>query len=183
MIIQKLSEFFPVKALCHMYKTLVRSHLDYCDIIYHIPSTCSQTGLALSGLMVQLENIQYQTALRITGTWKGTNRTKIYEELGWESLSDRRWCRRILQIHKIVSDKTPLYLKEKLPHLRNPLYNQTYFKTFFEIRCRSQRYKNSFFPDAISSWNNITSDFNAMPTFDHLSIFGIHDTKGVKYLF
>ena len=56
--------------------------------------------------------------------------------------------------------------------------------------------KNSFFPDAISSWNNIISDFNAMPTFDHLknhifklvrpserSIYGIHDPKGVKYLF
>ena len=31
--------------------------------------------------------------LAITGTWKGTN--KIYDELGWESLTDRRWSRRL----------------------------------------------------------------------------------------
>ena len=55
---------------------------------------------------------------------------------------------------------------------------------------------NSFFPDAIASWNNLISDFNAMPTFNHLknhlfklvrpverSIYGIHDPKGIRYLF
>ena len=33
-------------------------------------------------------------------------------------------CRRILQIHKIVSKKTPSYLKEKLPQHRRPLHSQ-----------------------------------------------------------
>ena len=37
-IIKYLSNFLPLKALDQMYKALVRSHLDYCDIIYHIPS-------------------------------------------------------------------------------------------------------------------------------------------------
>ena len=37
--------------------------------------------------------------------------TKLHEELGWESLSDSRWCRRILQIHKIKNNMTPSYLK------------------------------------------------------------------------
>ena len=70
-----------------------------------------------------------------------------------------------------MSDKTPLYLKEKQPCLRQSLYNQTYHKTFYEIRCRTQRYMNTFFPDAITSWNNVISDFNDMPSFDHLKIF------------
>ena len=87
-IIKRLSNFFPVKTLCQMYKTLVRSHLDYCDIIYHISSIHSQTGIILPGLMEQLENLQYQTAMCITGTWKGTNRSKSYGELGWESPSE-----------------------------------------------------------------------------------------------
>ena len=85
-----------------MYKSLVMSHFDYCDIIYHIPSKHSQNGMILHGLMENLEKIQYQALLIITGAWQGSNRTKLYEELGWESLSDRRWCRRILQIHKIL---------------------------------------------------------------------------------
>ena len=36
------------------------------------------------------------------GAWRGSSRSKLYEELGWETLSDRRMCRRILQIHKIT---------------------------------------------------------------------------------
>ena len=94
--------FFPVKTLSNMYKSLVRSHFDYCDVIYHIPSKYSQNGMILPGLMENLEKIQYQAALAITGAWQSSNRTKLYEELGWETLSDRRWCRHILQIHKIL---------------------------------------------------------------------------------
>ena len=43
----------------------------------------------------------------VTGAWQGTSRVKLYEELGWESLSDRRISRRVLQIHKIIDKKTP----------------------------------------------------------------------------
>ena len=85
-----------------MYKALVRSQFDYCDITYHIPSSLEQLGVTLNCLMEKAERIQYQTALAITGAWQGSSRSKLYEELGWESLSCRRWCRRILQIHKII---------------------------------------------------------------------------------
>ena len=37
-IIKHLSRFLPLKTLDQMYKALVRPHLDYCDVIYHIPS-------------------------------------------------------------------------------------------------------------------------------------------------
>ena len=65
--------------------------------------------------METVERSQYQAALAITGAWQGSNRSKLYEELGWESLSDRRWCRRILQIHKIKNNMIPSYLRDKLP--------------------------------------------------------------------
>ena len=102
-IIKYLSKFLPLKTLDQMHKALVRSHLDYCDIIYHTPASNSQInlGVTLSSLMERVERIQYQAALAITGAWQGSNRAKLYEELGWETLSDRRWCRRILQIYKI----------------------------------------------------------------------------------
>ena len=56
-------------------------------------------------------NAVEQAALVITGAWQGPNRSKLYDELGWESLSHRRWCRRILNIHKILCNQTPPYLK------------------------------------------------------------------------
>ena len=36
-ILKHLSKFLPLKSLNQMYKALVRSHLDYCDIVYHMP--------------------------------------------------------------------------------------------------------------------------------------------------
>ena len=124
------------------------------------------------------------------------SRSKLYEELGWESLSERRWCRRIRQIHKIVSNKTPSYLKDKLPRQRRPLYSHNNNKnTFHEIRCRSSRYMSSFFPDAITAWNNVISHFENIPSInilkDHIlslirpkkkNNFGIHDPLGLRYL-
>ena len=59
--------------------------------------------------MENFEKVQYQAALAITGSWQGTSRSKLFDELGWESLSDRRWCRRIHQIHQIMCNKTPPY--------------------------------------------------------------------------
>ena len=51
---------------------------------------------------------QYQAALAITGTQQGTSRKKLYayDELGWESLSDRRWSRRLTQFYKIQNNMT-----------------------------------------------------------------------------
>ena len=61
-------------------------------------------------MMEMTERIQYHAALAITETWRGTSRNKLYNELGWESLSDRRWSRRLLQFFKIRNSMTPSYL-------------------------------------------------------------------------
>ena len=68
-IIKHLSIFLPGKTLDQMYKSLVRSHLDYCDILYHIPPVQTQLGLTLSHSMEKAERIQYQVALAVTGAW------------------------------------------------------------------------------------------------------------------
>jgi len=54
--------------------------------IVHQPSL----GVSLHDLMESVERIQYQAALAITGCWQGSSRIRLYEELGWETLSDRR---------------------------------------------------------------------------------------------
>ena len=43
-ILKHLSKFLPLKTLDQMYKTLVRSHLDYRDIIYHHTINYSSTS-------------------------------------------------------------------------------------------------------------------------------------------
>ena len=95
-------------------------------------------------MMEKVERIQYQAALAISGDWHGSRRSKLYEELGWGTLSDRRMCRRILQIHKIFNNKTLSYLKSKLPPNCRPMYSGNIRITFHELTCKSNRYKNSF---------------------------------------
>ena len=65
--------------------------------------------MSLNSLMEKVERVQYQAALAVTGTWQGTSRSKLYDELGWESLSDRCVIRRILQIYKIFENKLWLW--------------------------------------------------------------------------
>ena len=168
-IIKHLSKYLPLKTLDQMYKALVRSHIDYCDIIYHEPSKVNQPplGVTLTAPMEEIERIQYQAALAVTGAWKGSNRTKLYEELGWESLSDRRRSRRALQIHKIETNCTPSYLKEKLPpHFMSQ--DGVTQNSFHGYHCRTDRFMKSFFPDAINSWNTFIAHFENMPSINAL---------------
>ena len=83
-MIKYLSSFLPLKTLDQMYKALVRSHLDYCNTIYHMPALNNQInlGVTLTSLMKTVGRTQYQAALAITGVWQGSNRSKLYEELG-----------------------------------------------------------------------------------------------------
>ena len=102
--------------------------------------------------MEKVERVQYQAALSITGAWQGSSRSKIYDEFGWETLSDRRKCRRVLQIHKILHNNALSYLKDKLPPNCREMFSGN-IRTTFHAMCRSNRYMNSFFTHAIASWN------------------------------
>ena len=86
------------KTLVTTYTMHVRPHLEYGDIIFH---DCSKY------LMDMIESIQYQAGLIATGCWQKTSQVKLYSELGWESLSDRRNSRRLLLYHKIKSQNAP----------------------------------------------------------------------------
>ena len=115
------------------FKMYVRPHLDYGDVIYHDQQ--SQT-------MELLEKIQYQAGLIVTNCWKGTSRIKLYNELGWESLSQRRVGRRLAYYYKILNDLTPDYLK-------------THIKDYSP---RTNHFSNSFFPFCANKWISLPDD-------------------------
>ena len=98
-------------------------------------------------MMQSLESTEYQAALAVLGAWKVSSKISVYEELGCESLSDRRWFRRLCQFYKIQNDLTPLYLKEAIPQPRTFLYAQRRENALHKIPCRTTRFFNSFYPD------------------------------------
>ena len=87
-----LSKWVTSKVLDQTYKMSVRPHLEYGDIIFHDK---------ILNMMDALERIQYQAGLIVSKCWRGTNREKLYDQLGWESLSDRRIFRRFCLYYKI----------------------------------------------------------------------------------
>ena len=99
----KLSTFVPILIIVTLF------------ITHHKKYTKLPLGRTLNILMEKLERIQHEAALAITGAWQRTSRSKIYDKSGWEILSDRRKCRCVLQIHKVINKNTHSYRKDKLP--------------------------------------------------------------------
>ena len=197
-LIKHLRPYLPLKALDQIYKMHVRPHLDYCDFIYHIPELVNNfsSDINLNYQMKTLESLQYQAALAVTGAWKGTNRDKIYEELGWESLHNRRMFRRLTQFYKIMNGFTPQYLVDPVPAPRRHLYGARITNDLHPVRCRNDRFLNSFYPDAVNCWNNVGPDLRNVETLSKFkstvlkiirpekkSIFNIHNHIGIKYIY
>ena len=197
-VLKYLSQYLALKTLDQMYKMFVRPIFDYCDVIYHSPHLTNpfDSTIKLNPLMERIEKIQYQAALAITGGWQGSSRIKLYEELGWESLSDRRWYRRLIHFFKIRNNMTPAYLRGNIPRQRCLLFGNCNPNIYHEIFCSTARYMNSFFPDAIKIWNNIDIEFHTCTSLsifkrnilnlirlESKTVFGIHDPIGLKRLF
>ena len=51
---------------------------------------------------------RFNSALAITGAIRGSSREKLYQELGFESLQQRRWYRKAFQNDKKPISQVPL---------------------------------------------------------------------------
>ena len=83
-----------------MYKAFVRPHLDYGNIIYDQAQNAS--------FHQKLESLQYNACLAITEAIRGSSREKIYQELGFESLQQSRWYRKLFSFYKFFKKKVPV---------------------------------------------------------------------------
>ena len=109
-VIRYLSKYVSRDVLDQIYKLYVRPHLDYGDIIYHK----FDPELTLE-FTKKLETVQYSVALAVSGAWRGTNKCKLYKELGWEYLYHRRWYRRLIHFYKLKQSRLPSYLYNLIP--------------------------------------------------------------------
>ena len=143
-LICKLAHILPGQSLLTIYKSFIRPHLDYGDIVYDQPNN--------ENVCDTIEKVQYNAALAITGAIKGTSQLKIYNELGIESLKFRRWFRCLCVFFKIKTTKIPKYLYELiLPE--SHIYNTRNSENVETYYCRTDLFKYSFFPYTIVEWN------------------------------
>ena len=110
-LLRKLQNILPRGALFTIFKSLVRPHLDYGDVIYDqsYNSTFHQ----------KMETIQYNAAIAIIGAIRGSSREKLYQELRLESLQQRRWYRKFCYFFKLTKNKSPKYLFNNILTVRS----------------------------------------------------------------
>ena len=146
----------PGKSFITIYKSFIQPHLDYCDVIYDQPNNESFSS--------KIKRIQYNSALVITGAIRGTSQGKLYNELGLESLKFRRWFRQLCTFFKIKVYGKPEYLLNKIPssqihyNTRNTDQVETYY-------CRTDIFKNPFFPYTIIEWNKLDIDIRKSKSY------------------
>ena len=101
-----------------------------------------------------IESVQGNATLAITGAVRGTSREKLYQELGFESLQQRRWYRKLCCLFKIIKNQSPSYLFQLVPS-PNIRYFSRNSENIPQLRTKHDFFKNSFFPSTIKEWNNL----------------------------
>ena len=116
----------------------------------------------------------------------------MYEELGLESLKDRRWLRRLCYLPKVLSTKLPTYLCELIPPIINPHLNP---RSYRALNCRTDLFWNCFLSFSINKWNKLDTDIRNIDSHamfrkkllnfirpSEKSIYNIYDPQGSKLL-
>ena len=110
-LLRKLNDRLPRSSLTTIYKSFVRPLFRYGDVV---------VDMAYNNFFQQrLESLQYKASLAITGAIKGSSTEKLYQELGLESLQNRRWFRKLCAFYKIVKEQSPKYLLDLIPSNNN----------------------------------------------------------------
>ena len=115
-LLGKLQNTLPRTSLITIFKSYIRPHLDYGDIIYDRAYNTS--------FHQNIESIQYNAALAIMGATKGTSREKLYQKLGFESLQERHWYRKFCWLFKIINKQSPRYLFQLVPSPNTRYFSQ-----------------------------------------------------------
>ena len=145
-IIKKLQSKLPRNALLTIYKSFIRPHLDYGGTIYDQPINDS--------FCKKLESVQYNAALAITGTIKGTSGEKFYKELGLESIKLRRKLRCLCNVYKTKTTGLPIYPFRLIPNTVHPYQTRT-MNNVTKYQCGTEAFKSSFFLWTITEWNSL----------------------------
>ena len=188
-MMKKLSTQVSRQSLLTIYKSFVRPILDYGDIIYNKPHKGS--------FIEKIERVKYNVCLVITDAFKGTSRERLYQQLGLQSLKNRKWHRKPCFFYKIVKGLSPKYLTLYLQLHNNPIYQtrSTAKNIVRQAASRIVNFNNTFFTRCSQEWSNLSDDIKSLPSpisfkkallsfleTSENSVFAIHDNNDINLL-
>ena len=159
-----------------IYISFIRPLLEYGSPIW---DGCTQADAD------RLESIQIAAARVITGAMKGTSVSKLYEEIGWETLAERRKKAKLIIMYKIINNLTPTYLRDLLPETP-PLamnHNTRHRPDIYPFRARTSLFEKSFFPSTVRLWNQLPHEIrNAVSLSQFKSKLKFTPKQPIQYL-
>ena len=121
--------------LRHLLLTKCKISFDYGDVMFN-------DKVFNESIRKKIEPVQYNAALPMTVSIRRTNTEKLYQELGLQSLQNRRKLRMSCLFYKIYEDHTPPYFHNLIQSFYSlwateeiPLFrvNQNFLKVPFSI--------------------------------------------------
>ena len=197
-LLKQLKKWVSFNTLETIYKMYIRPHLDYGDMVYDKGEVLRDGIFPMgtsSSLLKRVESIQYEAARIVSGAWNKTSRDKLYKNLGWESLQNRRLMRRLCLFFEVLNTKFPNYLYEVVEKQIPTNVRQRDRGELMEIFANTSNLKLSFFPSTIRDWNSLEDDIkysNSKLIFKNRLInkirpkkrtyYGLSENDKVKYL-
>ncbi len=173
--------------LSQIYCLYIRPILEYGAILF---------GNSHSGLSKILENVQYEAALITTGTPRGTSQMKLIDDLGWNTLEERRCQARMCHLYKLLHGLTVnhgsypnwLITDTRRYATRSSVSNVSNVRP---ILGRTIYFNHSFFPHAITEWNALDTDLRTSQSLGNFKsqlksklfrpLYAYHSTGNRKY--
>jgi len=143
-----------------------------------------------SELSASLEKSQRRALLAVTRAYQKTSTQSLLEETNMPPLSHRRTNQKKLLFYKIMTERTPAYLKYLVPPTRKSLGIGPATRNADMITApatRTESFRTSFIPSAMRQWNvmdNAVKTSTSVGTFKHnlqshpyqpLDTYGIHN--------
>ena len=185
-MIRKPQPIIPRAALLTIYKSFLRPHVDYGDVI--------DDHAFKESFWNKWESVQYNATLAIMGAIRGCSREKLYKGLGLESLKLRWWYRKLCLFFKLGKNKHPSYLFDMIPKVLSTRTTRNYNNIpLFNVK--HEYFRNSFFPSTVIEWNKLDNNIwnsESVSAFKKQilkfirsspnSTFNVHNPHGIKLL-
>ena len=103
-VIKRVRQFVPPASLHLIYKALIQSHFDYCNVVW---GSC---GIELAD---KLQKLQNRAARALTLSSHDADASQLFQNLNWKKLSTQRDIQKALMVFKSRNGLAPEYLNSK----------------------------------------------------------------------
>ena len=123
---------------------------------YNQRNNIEKTGISdnIGTKILNVPLLRYFQLPTCKGKSRWTSREKLYQELGFESLQQRLWYKKLCCLFKITNNQSPRYLSQ-LVSSPNTRYFSPSPENIPQLWTKHDFFENSFFPSTIKEWNNL----------------------------